>query len=94
MRKWFPEHSDWWEEERIAHEHAHLKMLWEKARPLDKQSEDILRATLALEICNWNLEESILALCRAIGKKKAPPSGSGTHLPSPMNAGGGFGPII
>jgi len=72
IRKWFPEHIDWWEDERIAHEHAHLNNLWEKAQPLDKQSEDILRAIMALEICNWNLEESILALCRAIGSKEAP----------------------
>jgi len=51
-------------------EHARLRKLWDFARPLDESAKRIVDQILALEICNWNLEESILALCRAIGEKK------------------------
>ncbi len=58
--------------ERISDEHARLRELWEKAQPLSQSHEGVLRAIIALEICNWNLEESILSLCKAIGGKAAP----------------------
>lgn len=71
-RKWFPEHPEWWDDKRLSYEHTHLKELWDKVQPLSQQNKDILNAILILEICNWNLEESILDLCKAIGKKQAP----------------------
>lgn len=69
LKKWIPEHS--WDDD-ITNEHIILKNLWEKAKPLNKPCKDILTAILNLEICNWNLEESILDLCKAIGIKAAP----------------------
>ncbi len=51
-------------------EHARLKQLYEKAQPLDGPCQAIIDQITALEICNWRLEDSILALCVAIGAKK------------------------
>ncbi len=56
--------------ERAKEEHARLKKFWEAAQPLDESCKAILEQIISLEICNWNLEESIVALCAAIGAKK------------------------
>jgi hypothetical protein len=48
---------------RGKNEHSRLKNLWHKAQPPDKFSKRIIDQIIALEICNWKLEESILALC-------------------------------
>jgi hypothetical protein len=69
------------EDKRGQKEHSCLKEFWEKAQPLDEVSEEIIDQIMALEICNWNLEESILALCEAIGKKEPPKMGIG-HMAS------------
>lgn len=68
MFEWFQVSDD-----RGAAEHARLKELWESAPLLDESSEKIVDQIVALEICNWRLEESILALCHAIGEKEAAP---------------------
>jgi len=49
---------------------ARLKKLWEKAQQLDDNCKRIIYQIRALEICNWNLEDSILALCSAVGAKE------------------------
>jgi hypothetical protein len=69
------------EDERGQKEYSRLKELWEQAQPLDEASEELINQMMALEICNWNLEESILVLCDAIGKKKPAKIGIG-HLAS------------
>ncbi|MDH5186914.1 MAG: hypothetical protein OEW70_07630, partial [candidate division WOR-3 bacterium] len=48
---------------------ARLRKLWTKAQPLEESAITLLNQITALEICNWKLEESIIALCEAIGKK-------------------------
>lgn len=58
------------DDEQGKEEHKRLKKLWIKARPLDKSSKAIMKQIISLEICNWKLEQSILALCAAIGAKK------------------------
>ena len=72
LKKWVPEGHGPVDDKRISNEHTRLKKLWERAQPLTKPAEDILRSIVALEICNWNLEESIMSLCEAIGTKTAP----------------------
>ncbi len=69
LKKWVPEHG--WDDD-IANEHITLKTLWERAKPLCEPCKDILTSILNLEICNWNLEESILDLCKSIGVKASP----------------------
>lgn len=71
-RRWLPDRPDLWNAERAASEHAKLNELWDRIKPLDKSSKEILNAITALEICNWNLEESILSLCEAIGSRRPP----------------------
>jgi hypothetical protein len=56
--------------ERAGREHARLAELWRRAEPLDTDAEAVLAQVIALEICNWDLEESIVALCEAIGAKR------------------------
>jgi len=56
---------------RAADELSRLNMLWEAAQPLDPRSTEIIEQITALEICNWDLEDSILALCEAIGAMKS-----------------------
>lgn len=68
-------------ENRATEEHDRLKPLWDKARPLDADSLKILDQIIALEICNWLLEDSILDLCRAIGSNMPVEKGIG-HLAS------------
>ncbi len=56
-------------DDRASEELARLGKLWDAAQPLGNACRDITRQIVALEICNWNLEESILSLCKAIGVK-------------------------
>jgi len=56
--------------EKAGEEHARLKKLWEAAQPFPTDYQKTLDDIVALEICNWNLEESILELCSAIGEKQ------------------------
>ncbi len=82
-----------WEQELFAHhrwgqhgerggeEQGKLLALWRRAQPLDKQCQQVLEQIVALEICNWNLEDSLMALARAIGGK-TPAALSVGHLPS------------
>lgn len=56
--------------EKAGEEHARLKQLYEKAQPLDSSCQTVVDQITALEICNWRLEDSILAICVAIGAKK------------------------
>jgi len=72
LKKWFPESYGPVEDKKIFNERTRLKKLWERAQPLTKQAEYILRSIIDLEICNWNLEESIMSLCKAIGTKTSP----------------------
>jgi hypothetical protein len=72
MRAWFPESPELWDAQRASQEHTRLKELWEKTQPLSESSKETLKSIISLEICNWNLEESVLSLCRAIGKNQAP----------------------
>jgi hypothetical protein len=58
-------------EEKAAEEHARLKTLWDAAQPLEKGADEILKQIASLEICNWDLENSIKKLCEAIGKNDA-----------------------
>jgi hypothetical protein len=58
------------EDDRGKNEHSRLKKLWNKTRTPDIFSKRIIDQIISLEICNWKLEESILALCRAIGINK------------------------
>jgi len=72
MKMWFPERDVSGDDERISSEHERLRNLWGKAQPLTQPCEDILSSIIALEICNWNLENSIMSLCEAIGAKASP----------------------
>jgi len=66
---------------RAEEEHARLKRLREAVPLMDGASTAAMEQIVALEICNWNLEENILALCAAIGGSK--PIGRGTgHMAS------------
>jgi len=58
--------------EKAHEEHARLKKLWDAAQPFPAECRNALDDIIALEICNWNLEESILELCSAIGGKRPP----------------------
>jgi hypothetical protein len=44
-----------------------LRALFDEAEPLDEAGEALLEQIVSLEICNWNLESSLMALCEAIG---------------------------
>ena len=56
--------------ERADTEHSRLKALWNVIQPIDGNIRKIIDQIISLEICNWRLEDSILALCEAIGQKK------------------------
>lgn len=58
-------------------EHQRLRRLYDAAAPLDANAHKILDQIVALEACNWRLEESIAALCEAIGKSRPVPWGVG-----------------
>jgi hypothetical protein len=55
-------------EDCAAAELARLQRLRQAAPPLASPLSIVLKQILALEICNWRLEGSILMLCRAIGE--------------------------
>ncbi len=55
---------------RAGEEHKSLMTLYRAAGPLGEPLGTIVDQIVALEICNWNLEESIIALCGAIGAHK------------------------
>lgn len=78
----FAEHRwEWHGDERAAKELERLRVLWNAAQPADDHCRKITDQIVALEICNWNLEENLLALCGAIGSKKPLTFPTG-HLPS------------
>jgi hypothetical protein len=81
LRMWFPGDHEFFDDRTVSSELANLKNLWNKAQPLDNSGKDILKSIIALEICNWNLENSILSICKAIGEKKSPTLSIG-HLNS------------
>ena len=58
--------------EKATEEHGRISKLAESAQPLDESCRIIMDNIIALEICNWNLEESIMILCNAIGTKEPP----------------------
>lgn len=58
------------DDNRGEQELAKLKKLWKEAQPLSNPCKTVIEQIQALEICNWNLEQSILALCDAIGEKE------------------------
>jgi hypothetical protein len=49
---------------------ARLRKLREAAGPLGRRGEAVIEQIVALEICNWNVEASVLALCDAIRAKE------------------------
>jgi hypothetical protein len=53
----------------VEKEHTRLRRLYDRAAPLDEDCKGLVEQIVALEICNWRLEESLLALCEAIGSK-------------------------
>lgn len=58
---------------RVTAEHARLVALWQ-ALPADEfPSAPLLNQIIAIEFCNWRLEESLQALCRGIGTNTAAP---------------------
>jgi hypothetical protein len=59
----------WHGDDNAAEEHSRLKELWDAAQPVDASCREIVQKIAALEVCNWNLEESIMAICRGIGSK-------------------------
>ena len=64
--------TSWFDSEapRGKEELARLTALWQSCQPLDELAGRLLDQIKALEICNWRLEESILDLCAAIGRKR------------------------
>ncbi len=52
---------------RAEEEHSRLKELWTAIQPIDEATTKIINQIIALEICNWRLEDSLLDLCAAIG---------------------------
>lgn len=76
MAIWFDINDD-----RGVNEHTRLKELWQAAQPISESSTKIIEQIIGLEICNWRLEDSILALCQAIGTKKPVDTGIG-HMAS------------
>ena len=55
-------------QDRAEEELARLRSLWEAAQPLDATQQRLTRQVLAVRSCNWQMEETILALCEGIGK--------------------------
>ncbi|HIJ64707.1 MAG TPA: hypothetical protein HPP77_02045 [Candidatus Hydrogenedentes bacterium] len=74
-------HRSGWDEGRAKEEHTRLRQLWDPVRPLDESCTGVVDQIMALEICNWNLEESLMALCGAIGVKQRAAVGIG-HMAS------------
>lgn len=66
-------------EDRAREELARLRKLREAAGTLDADAEAVLEQIAGPEICNWRLEEMVLAVCEAIGLGRPAPHGTG-HL--------------
>jgi hypothetical protein len=49
---------------------ARLQALWSAVEPRKDVHGVLIKQIVSLEICNWNLEESVLALARAIGREE------------------------
>jgi hypothetical protein len=64
------EHRWGWDTCRADKELTRLTKLWEAAQPVSQAARRVAGQIVALEICNWNLEESILELCTAIGAER------------------------
>ncbi len=63
--------------EKATEELSRLRALWDSIQPVNDDTGKVIDQIVQLEICNWNLEESILALCRAIGDKQPAKMGIG-----------------
>lgn len=72
LKMWFPNHQDLFDEKTASSELAHLKNLWEQIQPINRSTKVVIQSICDLEICNWNLENSIINICKAIGEKKSP----------------------
>jgi len=57
-------------DDRAESERSRLETLWARIQPTDEATNKILDQIVVLEICNWDLTESIIALCGAIGSKR------------------------
>ncbi len=64
-------------EERAKEELARLKRFRDAVGPMDETLEKLIAQIIGPEICNWRLEEMMLALTGAIGKKQPLPFGTG-----------------
>jgi hypothetical protein len=62
LKIWFPDDQLILDRKTVTSVHKTLKNLWNNAQPLDQTSKGILNDIIALEICNWNLENSIINL--------------------------------
>ncbi len=56
-----------------AAELERLRALHPATSHLTRQAQDVAEQIVSLEICNWRLEEGLLALCKAIGEKRPAP---------------------
>jgi hypothetical protein len=68
-------------EDEAEDELARLRKLREAAGQLDDDCRKLIDQIISLEICNWRMEHSMLALCQAIGRKRPSQSGIG-HMNS------------
>ncbi len=66
---------------RARSELLRFRKLWDVVQVVDRNTKAIIEQITSLEICNWNLEESIIALCQAIGSNRSDRSGIG-HMAS------------
>ena len=60
--RWGP-HGD-----RANKEHSRIRELWDLIQPVSDDTRRIIDQIVSLEICNWRLEDSIVAICEAIGR--------------------------
>jgi len=67
--------------ERAEAERMRLRALRDRVAPWEEAYDRLVEQVRALEICNWDLEESFVALCEAVGAKR-PTSRPIGHLPS------------
>ena len=67
--------------DKATKELSRLRMLWNAIQPVDDNTNRIIDQIVALEICNWRLEESILLLFQAIGDERPAETGIG-HMAS------------
>ncbi|HOF88239.1 MAG TPA: hypothetical protein PLZ36_09090 [Armatimonadota bacterium] len=58
---------------RVTTEHGRLVVLWQAIHADIPPAAPLLEQILALEFCNWRLEESLHALCRGIGANTPAP---------------------